>query len=48
MGISDEAGALKVFKVHLNDRGEVVTDEREVGVSVTLDWKPGGDHDVEM
>ena len=43
-----EAGALKVFKVHLNDRGEVVTDEREVGVSVTLDWKAGGDTCVEM
>lgn len=42
------AGELKVLKVALNDRGEVVADEREVGVSVTLDWKPGGDFEVEM
>lgn len=42
------AGELKVLKVSLNDRGEVVADEREVGVSVTLDWKPGGDFDVEI
>ena len=42
------AGELKVLKVSLNDRGEAVADEREVGVSVTLDWKPGGDFDVEM
>ncbi len=42
------AGELKVLKIRLNDRGEAVADEREVGVSVTLDWKPGGDFDVEM
>lgn len=43
-----KAGELKVLKLRLNDRGEAVADEREVGVSVTLDWKPGGDFDVEM
>ena len=32
----------------IKDDGSVSTESPEVGVSVTLDWKPGGDHDVEM
>ncbi len=40
------AGALRVIKGKLTDKGEIVTDARDVGVSVALDWKPGGNHDV--
>lgn len=43
-----KAGEMQVVKVKLTDGGEVVSDNPEVGVSVELDWKPGGDFDVEM
>lgn len=43
-----QAGDMKVIKVKLTDSGEVVSDNPEVGVSVELDWKPGGDFDIEM
>lgn len=42
------AGDVKIIKAKLNPDGSISTDEPEVGVSVTLDWKPGGSHDVEM
>ena len=42
------AGDIKVIKARIGDGGQVVTDAPEVGVSVKLDWKPGGDHDVEI
>lgn len=42
------AGALKIIKARIGDGGQVVTDAPDVGVSVKLDWKPGGDHDVEI
>lgn len=42
------AGGLKIIKARIGDGGQVVTDAPEVGVSVILDWKPGGDHEVEM
>lgn len=42
------AGKVKVIKGVIKDDGSVSTESPEVGVSVTLDWKPGGDHDVEM
>ena len=41
-------GDVKIIKAKLNPDGSISTDEPEVGVSVTLDWKPGGSHDVEM
>lgn len=43
-----QAGQLKVIKVKLNDKGEAVSNNPEVGVSVELDWKPGGDFDIEI
>lgn len=43
-----QAGSMKVIKVKLDDEGRVTTDNPEVGVSVELDWKPGGDFDVEI
>ncbi len=42
------AGTLRIIKARIKENGEVVVDAREVGVSITLDWKPGGDHDVEI
>lgn len=43
-----QAGSMKVIKVKLDDEGRVTSDNPEVGVSVELDWKPGGDFDVEI
>lgn len=43
-----KAGEMQVIKVKLNDEGGVVTENPEVGVSVELDWKPGGDFDIEI
>ena len=42
------AGHMVVLKVVLDDQGQATAVSSEVGVSVTLDWKPGGDHDVEI
>ena len=35
-------GQLKIIKVRMGDDGEIESEAPEVGVSVTLDWKPGG------
>lgn len=43
-----KAGTLKIIKARIGDNGQIVTDAPEVGVSVVLDWKPGGDHNVEI
>lgn len=43
-----KAGEMQVVKVQLDDDGRAVTDNPEVGVSVELDWKPGGDFDIEI
>lgn len=40
------AGTLSIIKAKLHDNGSLGSDSQEVGVSVTLDWKPGGSHDV--
>ena len=42
------AGEVQIIKVKLNEKGEVTTENPEVGVSVELDWEPGNDFDVEM
>lgn len=42
------SGQLKIIKCTLLDDGSVVTDMPEVGVSVTLDWKPGGEYHPEI
>ncbi len=42
------AGGVKIIKGVIKDDGSVTTESPEVGVSVTLDWKPCGSHDVEM
>lgn len=43
-----EAGQLRILKVKLQPDGRVVTDLPDVGISVKLDWQPGGEHDVDM
>ena len=42
------AGTVEIIKGVIKEDGSVSTESPEVGVSVTLDWKPGGDHDVEI
>ena len=43
------AGQLKVMKLELQLDGQVKpVGTGEVGVSVTLDWKDGGTHDIEL
>ena len=42
-----KAGRLEIVKVYLHDDGSVEPDvEADVGVSVTLDWKDGGTHEL--
>lgn len=43
-----KAGQLRVLKVKMNGDGSVTPTMTSVGVSVKLDWKPGGSHDVEI
>lgn len=42
------AGELKIINGFMSDDGSVLTDNQEVGVSVTLDWKDGGEHDIDI
>ena len=42
------AGDLYLIKGHLRDDGAITTTDNQVGVSIELDWKPGGDHDIEI
>lgn len=50
LSVSDplQAGGVKIIKGIINPDGSITTESPEVGVSVTLDWKPGGEHDVEI
>lgn len=43
-----KAGQLRVLKVKMNADGSVTPTMASVGVSVKLDWKPGGSHDIEI
>lgn len=42
------AGNLRIIKAAIRDDGSLVTTTQNIGVSVKLDWKPGGEHDVEV
>lgn len=42
------AGAMQVIKVKLNNDGTLTADNPEVGVSVELNWQPGGDIDIDI
>lgn len=45
-----KAGTLRIIRATMNGKGELEPNEdgREVGASVELDWKEGGEHDIEM
>ena len=42
------AGDLRIVKVTLHPDGSFESKTQSVGVSVKLDWKPGGQHDIEV
>lgn len=42
------AGQLRIIKAKILDNGSITTTTQDVGVSVKLDWKPGGEHDIEI
>ena len=42
------AGQLKIVQVWIGDDGRVNSESPEVGVSVTLDWKPGNTYEPEI
>lgn len=42
------AGELKIIRGRVNADGRIVPDTPEVGVSVTLDWKPGNTYTPEL
>lgn len=42
------AGQLRIVRVRILHDGTLSTDDTSVGVSVTLDWKQGGSHDVPL
>ena len=50
LGIKEplRAGQLKIVRVRVGDNGDIETEAPEVGVSVTLDWKPGGVYHPEL
>ena len=44
-----EAGALEIIRVNMNDDGSLEPiSNPEVGAAVTLDWKDGGTHEIEI
>lgn len=43
-----KAGTLQIAKVTLMPDGSLVSNTQSVGVSVKLDWKPGGQHDIDI
>lgn len=45
---NQSAGELKIINGFMSDDGSVQTDNQEVGVSVTLNWKEGGEHDIDI
>ena len=42
------AGQLKIIRARIGHNGTVETDDQTVGVSVTLDWQPGGEYYPEL
>jgi hypothetical protein len=42
------AGQLKIVRVRVGDDGAIESEAPEVGISVTLDWKPGGVYHPEL
>ena len=50
LGIKEplRAGQFRIIKVHMTEDGRIESDSPNVGVSVTLDWKPGGMYNPEL
>ena len=50
LGIKEpiRAGQFKIIRVKMGENGEIISENPEVGVSVTLDWKPGGEYTPEL
>lgn len=50
LSLSDalKAGDVRVIRVKLNDDGGVSTSDSNVGASVTLDWKKGGEYNPDI
>ena len=42
------AGDIRVIRIRVNDDGSVSTSDSNVGASVTLDWKKGGEYNPEI
>ena len=42
------AGQLRIIKAVVKQDGSLASTSQDVGVSVKLDWKPGGNHDIEI
>jgi len=45
-----KAGTLRIIRVHVDTDGSLVPDDtnQEVGASVELDWKQGGEHEIDL
>lgn len=43
-----QAGDIRVIRIKVNDDGSVSTSDSNVGASVTLDWKKGGEYNPEI
>ena len=44
-----KAGDVRVLRLRMNEDGSLGGgDNQEVGISVTLEWKDGGDHELEL
>lgn len=44
-----QAGTLRILRAHVDGQGGVQPDEgQEVGASVELDWKDGGEHEIDI
>ena len=50
LSLSDalRAGDIRVIRVRVNDNGGISTTDSNVGASVTLDWKKGGEYNPEL
>jgi hypothetical protein len=45
-----EAGTVRIIRLKMKGDGSVIDDDEnnEVGITVTLEWKDGGDHEMEL
>jgi hypothetical protein len=50
LGIKEpiRAGQFKIIRVKMGENGKIISEDPLVGVSVTLDWKPGGEYNPEL